>query len=138
MNNTTPTRHPPEVIEAAKRWINKGTLSDREINALALLIVPEIFHNFGFHDQLIITHKAGKILRDALACTEAENAELRKDKERLDWVERRNLDVVFDEGDPDVGLPCSWLVGAQNKQIARESGGIRAAIDAAREAKGNK
>ena len=64
-----------------------------------------------------------------------ENAELWKDKERLDWVERSNLDVVFDEGDPDVGLPCSWLVGAQNKQIARESGGIRAAIDAAREAR---
>lgn len=70
---------------------------------------------------------------------ERENAELKKDKERLDWVERSNLDVVFDEGDPDVGLPCSWLVGAQNKQIARESGGIRAAIDAAREAeKGDK
>lgn len=69
-------------------------------------------------------------------------AALRADKERLDWMDKNELDAVYEQGDPDVGLFPVWqicgrsaLVSNGMKLIAFESS-LRAAIDAARAALG--
>lgn len=72
--------------------------------------------------------------------TDVSLAKLVADKERLDWLDsyRNEHDVVYEEGDPDVGLFPMWQIwrpargGNKPKMVAFEST-LRAAIDAARQ-----
>ena len=84
LHPTEPTRHPPEVIEAARLL----TASDKtKFDAAAVTLTgkpkPSIYVD-GYEDYdewfrwiQSAYEKAAEVLRDALACAEAENAELR-------------------------------------------------------------
>jgi hypothetical protein len=58
-----------------------------------------------------------------------------KDKERLDWLEKHDMDVAFVVGDPDVGMFSAWQVWRQvmgkHEMVAFSHNGIRDAIAAA-------
>lgn len=85
-------------------------------------------------DRLWRTHHLPIIRRQ-----DAELADLRRDKERLDWLDKADAehDAVFIEGDPDVGVFSAWQIWRSSRNNGRpvlveHGGSLRAAIDAAR------
>lgn len=77
--------------------------------------------------------------RLAAACAEA--AQLRKDAERLDWLDSYGTerDAVFEEGDPDVGCPSAWQIWSRNhagapRKMIQYAPSLRAAINSSMEA----
>ena len=75
----------------------------------------------------------GKRLSEAVGILRARVAELENDKERLDWLESGRYSLTFEPGEESV--PDSYAVDGINKRIIRHCDGLRAAIDAAMQAK---
>ena len=71
-------------------------------------------------------------LDERIEALESENAALREDKARLDWIEVEGADVcpMPDEGDAGSLI---WDVETLNEPSRKSVIGLRAAIDAARE-----
>jgi chromosome segregation ATPase len=61
---------------------------------------------------------------------------LRKDKERLRWLDKNDISVIFEPGDPDVGHFPVWKVYDKNAAILAFEADLFAAIDAARAEEG--
>lgn len=65
------------------------------------------------------------------------NVGLMRDAARLDWLDefRCERDAVFEEGDPDVGLPSCWQIWVKSRgqpKMIHYAPSLRAAIDGAR------
>lgn len=87
----TPTKRPPEVIEAAKKWLS-GPLSDIEARHVAKLLTPAVFYDGTRHVASIVTFSASLVLRDALACAEQDRDELSAADRRCLQIEARMAD----------------------------------------------